>query len=75
MKQVLKKDWFYSLYEENDEFFLHTLCGGVAQFEIRLKLSEQEKSDYNEKGEKFIDSFSKSIQENPNDFSTRNIQD
>lgn len=73
MKEILKKNWSYKLFEDNEQFYLKVLCGSVALFDITIKLNNEELYCYNTEGEAFIERFVKEIQYSPSKFSDRNI--
>ena len=52
--QILKDEhYFYTLYrdETTDEYFLEVVCGTVAIFLLRIKLSEDEVAEFRENPE------------------------
>ncbi|RRJ86694.1 hypothetical protein EG240_15855 [Paenimyroides tangerinum] len=72
-KEIIKKDWDYNFYKNEDKYILSVLCGTVGLFEINIQLSKDEISVYKEKGETYIDELAKSIQNSPSSFSNRNL--
>jgi len=71
---VLKKEWSYTLEKDQEEnYFLSVVAGGVAVFEINIKLSSEEISQFETHGEFFINNLVKDIQESPSKWSARNI--
>ena len=52
--QILKDEhYFYTLYrdETTDEYFLEVVCGTVAIFLLRIKLNEEEVTEFRENPE------------------------
>jgi len=70
---LIKKDWDYTLYKKNNQYFLEVICGSVALFEIKIQLNEEEISNYLEKGEVYIEEMARTIQENPSKWKERTI--
>ena len=74
MKELIRKQWDYILFEKSLVLYLKVLCGSVAIYEIIIKLNDDEKQKYIEKGEIYIDKLAKKIQYSPSNFSDRNIK-
>ena len=74
MKEILKKSWNYTLFENNEFYFLCVVCGGVAMFEINIKLTQDEKTEYEKSGESFIDNLARDIQNYPSKYAERNTK-
>ncbi|MDR6969174.1 hypothetical protein J2X31_003201 [Flavobacterium arsenatis] len=53
MDIIIKKDWNYSLYSNNNMLIFSVLCGTVAQFEVDIELNQEEKDKYDSQGEVF----------------------
>jgi hypothetical protein len=74
MKQeIIKKDWDYNFYKDEDKYILSVVCGSVALFEIKIQLNSEELKAFDEGGDGYIDKLAKEIQYSPSSFSNRNI--
>jgi hypothetical protein len=41
MQVLVKKNWEYILYKENQRYFLEVVCGGAAMFELKISIWSQ----------------------------------
>lgn len=73
MKELIKKDWNYTLLQDKEKYILKVLCGTVGLYELFIELDESEKQSYQEQGKSFIDSLAQKIQSTPSEFTKRNI--
>ncbi|WP_369049343.1 hypothetical protein [Tenacibaculum sp. UWU-22] len=73
MKELIKKKWDYTLYDNQKSLVLKVLCGTVAVYDISIELNPLEVEYYKNSGEGFIDKLAKEIQSNPSKFLDRNI--
>lgn len=67
MKILFKKDWDYTVYEEDGKVYLEVLCGSSALFEVKVLLPDEEKSKM-DKDPLFIEELSKKIRNNPSNY-------
>lgn len=74
MKTLLKKDWNYTLIEKDETLYLNVLCGSSAMFELKIQLNENELKAFLEKGEVYINSLVKKIQNSPSEYTKRAIK-
>ncbi len=66
MIEVIKKQWNYILYKNDDnEYTLSVLCGTVGLYDVKVKLNDEQVNDYLEKGEEYLDLFAQKIRSNP----------
>jgi hypothetical protein len=65
MELLIKKDWDYTFIKSNDKYVLSVLCGTIGLFEIEIVLNNEENEEYRIKGNEYIDSLAKRIQNNP----------
>jgi hypothetical protein len=72
MKILEKKDWDYILYEEENDIYIEVLCGTVGVFEVKVKLSENDKNTM-KKDPDFINKLAEEIRLDPHGFN-RNRQ-
>ncbi len=69
MKQVLIHiPWKYTFYEEAGQFILDAICGGVALFEIKHVLSEDQVIKYKGRGAEYIQTLYEEVQSDPKKF-------
>lgn len=71
MKEVIKKNWEYTLFEVEDKMILSVLCGSVALFTVNIKLNESEKESFEKFGESYIDDLAEKVRTDPSDFQIR----
>jgi len=67
MKVLIKKDWEYTVYEEDGKVYLEVLCGSSALFEVKIMLSEEEKEKIATEP-LFINELSKKVRNNPDNY-------
>ena len=65
MIELIKKNWNYILYKNKEEYVLSVLCGTVALYDIEITLNTEQKLNYQNYGEKFIDGLAKKVRDNP----------
>lgn len=73
MKEVLKKQWSYTLYESDEGYALSVICGTVALYTIQVQLNEEEVDAFKVNGVDYIDSLVKTIQSEPDKFKDRGM--
>jgi len=71
MKEIIKKS-SYSLYRDRyGEFWIEVVCGTIGLYEIKVKLTEQEKSRFNS-DPTFLEDLAYMISKNPDQYKDRN---
>lgn len=71
---VVKEQWNFTLYStENNERYLSVLCGGVAMYDLNIKLTSEEIAYISENREN-LNSLVVKIQNSPSQYTSRNIQ-
>ncbi|MEL6562684.1 MAG: hypothetical protein AAFQ94_31235 [Bacteroidota bacterium] len=73
MKELLKKDWQYILFEDEEDLLLKVICGSVAIFELNIKLNDLEKTNFQLLGEEYIDKLAHEISSNYTKYQSRSI--
>lgn len=74
MKEIIRKDWEYILYQkEEGSLLLSVTCGRSSTFEIGILLKSSEIKKYKELGEEFIQSLAWQIQAAPQNYLERNV--
>ena len=74
METIIQKQWDYTFSKKDDgQLLLSVVCGSVGLFEVDIVLNQEETDQYNELGEVYIDELAKQIRHNPNDWSSRKI--
>ncbi|WP_294302615.1 hypothetical protein [uncultured Chryseobacterium sp.] len=71
MQVLIKRNWQYILYKENQKYFLEVICGGAAMFELKISLNSEEIDDYLSHGEIFIDKLAEKIRNSPGEYLDR----
>ena len=55
MKQeILKREWEYTFYKEDENFYLSVLCGSVALYDLIIQLDSNELLQYHEDGQTYL---------------------
>lgn len=65
MIELLKKQWEYVLYEDNNELILSVVCGTILVYDVEIKLTEEQKNMFKKEGQKYIDVLSEEIRYSP----------
>jgi hypothetical protein len=76
MKTVHKKEWAYIvlLDESTGEYFIDVVCGGVATYLVRLKLTDDEVEAFKlDSGA--LDSLAERVSYSPDSFADRTVSD
>jgi hypothetical protein len=73
MREIIKKPWNYTFFEDDGKYYLSVSCGTVAVFDINVQLTPEEINLYNEVGENFIDKLVGEIQYAPKEYSNRHL--
>lgn len=73
MKELLKKDWQYILFEDDGDLLLKVICGSIAIFELNIKLNDLEKTNFQLLGEEYIDKLANEISSNYPKYQSRSI--
>ena len=72
MKEIIKKDWEYTLYQDNeDNLILVVLCGSVALYEVSIQLNEDEKLKFEESRTEFLEELAEDIRTNTSKYEHR----
>jgi hypothetical protein len=71
MKELIREDWNYILYEQEQGFLFSVTCGTVAIFEISIVLNTQEVKHFQEQGQAFLQTLADRIRDNPNEYLNR----
>ena len=74
MKEILRKNWTYILYEDNGQLLFSVVCGSVGLFDRNIILTEEEVLHYNKKKESYLDALSEQIRRNPERFQDRHVK-
>lgn len=43
LELIFEEQWSFALYRKNTDYYLSVLCGGVAMYEITIRLTDEEK--------------------------------
>lgn len=74
MKVVAERNWNWMLYEDNDNYILSVLCGGVGTYTREVILTSEEVGDYFDKGETVLEKLARSICNNTDNYDSRQLQ-
>ncbi len=74
LKKIEEETWFYILDhdDETDEYFLDVVCGTVAIFTIKIKLTDEEVAEY-KRDPTSIRVLAYSVIDHPKDFLERRV--
>lgn len=61
----------YDLEPASGQLVLHVLCGGVGLYEVVVVLNEDERREFERRGEAFLDTLAKDVQRDPRQYSDR----
>ena len=72
MKELIKKDWEYILYEnEERRLILSVVVGTVLMTNMKIALNEIETEHFTRDGVRYVDEFAKNIQTFPDTYAHR----
>ncbi|TAG92671.1 MAG: hypothetical protein EAZ20_02350 [Bacteroidetes bacterium] len=71
MKEILKKDWEYVLYQNEESYFISVVCGTTAIYDVFFELSAQETKLFLEKGEDYIKTLANQVCGNSEEYIKR----
>lgn len=74
MQTLIKKNWEYILYKENQKYLLEVVCGGAAMFELKITLNSEEVNGYLSHGESYIDQLAEKIRNSPGQYLDRKTE-
>jgi hypothetical protein len=62
---------WYTLLEDENGLLLAVVCGGVAMFEVRIRLTEGEAESYRKQGKPYLDDLARSVAYAPDRYRER----
>lgn len=65
MKEILKSDWNYILYEDNGRYILSVTCGRSAVYQKEIYLNNGEIKLFREQGECYIGQLADNVRNSP----------
>lgn len=74
MKELLRKDWDYILYESKKGLILSVLAGTVAVFEVKVLLNDAEQAQYKADGTTYLTALAAEIRSNPKPYQDRGLE-
>lgn len=74
MQALIKKNWEYILYKDNQKYLLEVICGSVAMFELKITLNNDEVDGYLTHGKIYIDQLAEKIRNSPSKYLHRKIE-
>ncbi|RZJ60014.1 MAG: hypothetical protein EOO45_24940 [Flavobacterium sp.] len=75
MEELSGRSWDYTLYRNGADLILSVVCGTVGIYEVNVKLDKEETRRYEGEGEDYIATFAKSVRNDPNEYTSRHIND
>lgn len=73
MKELIRDDWNYTLYEQEQGLLLSVVCGTVAIFEVNVLLNEDEIKHFQKDGKDFLQLLADTIRSNPDEYFQRKV--
>ena len=75
MKEIAKKDWEYTLVQDNDgAYVLAVVCGTIAVYTLEIRLNASETAEYLKKGIKYLEGLVNQVRSSPASFQDRAIR-
>lgn len=72
MKELIKKDWEYTLsQDDNKNLNLTVLCGSVALYNVTVQLNKDEKTEFEINGTAFIEKLAEDVRTNTSKYEHR----
>jgi hypothetical protein len=73
MKELIRSDELLYILEEDEQqtLFLGVLCGGVGVYEVRIRLTDEEREEYLAQGRDFLDRLSLDVAKDHERFKDR----
>jgi hypothetical protein len=65
---------WYSLLEDENGLLLAVMCGGIAMYEMKIRLTAEEFASYRELGKSYLDELARSVAYSPDRFRDRSIE-
>lgn len=76
MKKLIDKNWEYTLYQdEHNNLIFSVLCGSVGLYDTNIQLNEEEKAEFEKRGQSFLDILAEDIRQNESKYNPRHIQE
>lgn len=75
MKKVIETPWRYTLYQDNEKYYLTVVTGGVALYNLTVELTHEEVEYFSIKGVSYLDTLASEIEVNSKKFESRYIKD
>lgn len=74
MKEVLRQHWNYVLYETDDKkYLLSVVCGTHGLYDVNVKLTSEQSSEYSKRGKEFIQELAAEIRWSPSKYTSLRI--
>ncbi len=74
MKEIIKKDWEYTLYQSDDnKLLLSVLCGTVALYDLVIQLNEEEKAKFEKDETEYLNNLAEDIRTNTSKYENRQV--
>lgn len=75
MKIVLEESSsFFTLYEQDGEYYLSVVCGRAAVFTVDIQLSEHEVDRFQKEGAEYVERLANSVMASPEQFENRLVE-
>ena len=74
MKEIDSSRMLWTLYQDQEEYYLSVICGSVAIFETSIRLSKSEYVQYSQQGSDILDRISSKVRNSPKDYQSVNIK-
>ncbi|BBO33991.1 hypothetical protein [Lacipirellula parvula] len=75
MKEVLRNcGGMYILFEDGGAYVLSVMVGGIAMYEMRVRLNATEVAGYRDEGEEFVGTLADQIARDPGKYEARAVR-
>lgn len=76
MKKLIEKTWSYILYQTDDNNLIFSVvCGTVGLYQRNIQLNEEEKAEFEKKGESYLEALAENIRQSADSYKPRHIQE
>jgi hypothetical protein len=74
MKELFRNaEYMYKLYQNGEQLVMSVVCGGIGMYEVRVVLNEEERLQYVESGDSFLNELAYDIAKNTQNYLQRKI--
>ena len=64
----------WTLYQDQEEYYLSVICGSVGIFDTNIRLTKSEYAQYSQQGSEILDRIASKVRNSPKDYQSVNIK-